>query len=121
MASAVSLALTLAQGNPDILGVLVVDGDGHVHASETTSPEIVRSAVAVAVPLRELLDRAATELGCGEMSATVVEGRDASLAIADVDGFRSVIVIGASGAASGALRADSLWAAECLRREDARS
>lgn len=121
MASAASVAQTLVLGNPDILGVLVVDGDGQVHASETTSPDVVRSAVAVAVPLRELLDRAAAELGCGEMNATVLEGKDASLAIADIDGFRSVIVIGASGAASGALRADSLWAAECLRREDARS
>jgi predicted regulator of Ras-like GTPase activity (Roadblock/LC7/MglB family) len=100
---------------------LVVDGDGHVEASESTAPELVTSAVAVTVPLRDLLDRAATELGCGELSATLVEGRDASLAIADVDGFRSVVVIGASGAAPGALRADSLWAAECLRNEVARS
>ena len=112
-----SLAQTLSRGNPDILGVLVVDADGHVHASETTSPELVRSAVALTVPLRELLDRTASELGCGEMSATVLEGRDASLAIADVDGFRSVVVIGASGAAPGALRADSLWIAESLRRD----
>ena len=121
MASNSSLAQTLARGNPDVLGVVVVDADGQVHASETTSPDVVRSAVAVAVPLRELLDRAASELGCGEMSATVLEGRNASLAIADVDGFRSVIVIGANGAASGGLRADSLWMAESLRREDARS
>lgn len=121
MASVSNLAQTLARGNPDILGVLVVDADGRVHASETTSPEVVRSAVAVAVPLRELLDRASSELGCGEMSATILEGRDASLAIADVDGFRSVIVIGANGAAPGALRADSLWVAEQMRRQEARS
>ena len=121
MASAASLSLTLARGNPDILGVLVVDADGHVHASETTSPDIVRTAVAVVVPLREMLDRAATELGCGELRATILEGQDASFAIADVDGLRSVVVIGALGAAPGALRADSLWAAECLRREVATS
>jgi len=117
MTSASTLSLTLARGNPDILGVLVVDADGHVHASETTSPDIIRTAVAVVVPLREMLDRAAAELGCGELSTTIIEGRDASLAIADVDGLRSVVIIGAFGAAPGALRADSLWAAECLRRE----
>ncbi|NOU26996.1 MAG: roadblock/LC7 domain-containing protein [Polyangiaceae bacterium] len=121
MASVNSLAQTIARGNPDVLGVLVVDGDGHVHASESTAPEIVRSAVAVAIPLRELLDRASSELGCGEMSATVLEGRDASLAIADVDGYRSVVVIGANGAAPGGLRADSLWIADRLRKEDGRA
>lgn len=117
MATVTSLAQTVSRGNPDVLGVLVVDGDGQVHASESASPEVVRAAVAVAVPLRELLDRAATELGCGELSATVVEGREASIAIADVDGFRSVLVIGANGAAPGALRADSLWIAESLRKQ----
>jgi predicted regulator of Ras-like GTPase activity (Roadblock/LC7/MglB family) len=109
------LAQTVARGNPDVLGVLVVDGDGKVHASESTSPDVVRAAVAMAIPLRDLLDRTAAELGCGELSATIVEGREASFAIADVDGFRSVVVIGATGAAPGALRADSLWIAARLR------
>jgi predicted regulator of Ras-like GTPase activity (Roadblock/LC7/MglB family) len=121
MTDYVSLAQTLTRGNPDVLGLLVVDGDGRVHASESTSEDVVRAAAAVAVPLRELLDRAANELGCGEMSATVVEGRDASLAIADIDGFRSVVVIGAAGAAPGGLRADSLWIAERLRAEGSSS
>jgi predicted regulator of Ras-like GTPase activity (Roadblock/LC7/MglB family) len=109
------LAQTVARGNPDVLGVLVVDGDGKVHASESTSPDVVRAAVAMAIPLRDLLDRTAAELGCGELSATIVEGREASFAIADVDGFRSVVVIGATGAAPGSLRADSLWIAARLR------
>ena len=117
MASMLALAQTIARGNPDVLGVMVVDGEGRVHASEAVSEEILRAAVAITVPLRELLDRASTELGCGELAATVLEGRDASLAIADVDGFRTVVVIGATGAAPGSLRADSLWAAERLRRE----
>lgn len=117
MSSVTALSQTVARGNPDVLGLLVVDGDGHVHASESTSEDILRAAVAVAVPLRELLDRAAAELGCGEMTATVLEGRAASFAIADVDGYRSVVVIGEAGAAPGALRADSLWVAERLRRE----
>jgi predicted regulator of Ras-like GTPase activity (Roadblock/LC7/MglB family) len=109
------LTQTVARGNPDVLGVLIVDGDGKVHATESTSPEIVRAAVAIAVPLRDLLDRSSAELGCGELSSTVVEGREASFAIADVDGFRSVVVIGATGAAPGSLRADSLWLAARLR------
>lgn len=110
-----TLAQTVARGNPDVLGVLVVDADGGVHASESTSPDVMRAAVAMAVPLRELLDRTSTELGCGEHTCTVLEGKDASLALADVDGFRSVVVVGATGAAPGALRADSMWMAERLR------
>lgn len=121
MSSISTLSKFLAQGNPDVLGLLVVDGDGNVQASDGASRDIVRAAVAITVPLRELLDRAAAELGCGDLTATVIEGRDASIAIADVDGFRSVVVLGATGAAAGALRADSLWVAERLRREGAAS
>ena len=121
MPSISTLSTTLARGNPDVLGLLVVDGDGHVQASDGASQEVVRAAVAITVPLRELLDRAAAELGCGELTATVIEGRDASIAIADVDGFRSVVVLGATGAAPGALRADSLWAADKLRQESGTS
>ncbi len=111
------LAQMVVRGNPDVVGVLVVDGDGRVHASEAASPDLVQAALALTVPLRELLDRAAAELGCGEMRATLIEGRTASLALADVDGFRTVIVIGAIGAAGGALRADSLWVADRIRKD----
>lgn len=106
---------SVSRGNPDVVGVLVVDGDGNVHASEATSADVVRAAVAMTVPLRDLLDRASAELGCGELASTLVEGKDASFAIADVDGFRSVVVIGASGASLGSLRADSVWMASRLR------
>ena len=115
MTNANRLALMIARGNPDVLAVLVVDGDGKVHATESTSPEVVRTAAAMAVPLRDLLDRTTAELGCGELSSTVVEGRDASFAIADVDGFRSVVVVGSGGASPGSLRADSMWIAARLR------
>ena len=111
------LTQTLALGNPDVVGVLVVDADGKVRASDATSSELVRAAVAMVVPLRDLLDRAAAELGCGEVVATLIEGREASLAIADIDGFRTVVVVGASGAAPGALRADAVWLAEQARKE----
>ena len=109
------LTESVGRGNPDVLGVMVVDGDGTVHASETTSPEMLRAAVAITVPLRDLLDRAAAELGCGELASTLVEGRDASFAVADVDGFRSVVVIGTREASLGSLRSDSLWLAARLR------
>jgi len=111
------LAQMLARGNPDVLGLLVVDGDGRVHASEAASPDIVQAAVAMTVPMRELLDRTSAELGCGEMRAAIIEGQQASIALADVDGFRTVVVIGASGAAAGALRADSIWVADRIRKE----
>lgn len=110
------LTNTLTRGNPDVVGAIVVDADGKVRA-EDVSPELLQAAVAIAVPLRELLDRASAELGCGEMVTTIVEGRAASLAIADVDGFRTVVVIGVSGAAVGALRADAKWLAQSLRSE----
>lgn len=109
------LAVMVARGNPDVLAVLVVDGDGKVHATESTAPDLVKTAAAMAIPLRDMLDRTSAELGCGELSATVVEGRDASFAIADIDGFRSVVVVGSGGAAPGALRADSMWIAARLR------
>lgn len=116
MGALVGLMRTLIRGNPDVVGVMVVDADGRVHAGEAAQSSLLASATAVAVPLRELLDRTATELGCGELAATVVEGSHASFAMADVDGFRSVIVLGANGAAPGALRADAIWAADAVRR-----
>ena len=48
------LTQTLALGNPDVVGVLVVDADGKVLASDATSSELVRAAVAMVVPLRDL-------------------------------------------------------------------
>ena len=117
MVNANRLAQVITHGNPDVIGLLVVDADGKVHASDSASPEVMRAAVAMTVPLCDLIDRTTAELGCGEHSATVVEGREASFAIADVDGFRCVLLIGASGAAPGALRADSLWLAARLRDE----
>ena len=111
------LAQTVVRGNPDVLGVLVVDADGRVHASDAAPEDVVQAAIALTVPLRELLDRTSAELGCGELRTTLIEGRTASIALADVDGFRTVVVIGATGAAGGALRADSLWIADRIRKE----
>jgi predicted regulator of Ras-like GTPase activity (Roadblock/LC7/MglB family) len=105
----------LNRGNPDVTALLVIDGAGRVQASRSASSELTRVAVAMAAPLRELLDRTSAELGCGELRATLVEGTNASFALADVDGDRSVMVVGATRAIPGALRADSLWLADQLR------
>ncbi len=105
----------LARGNPDVSALLVIDAGGRVVASRSSSSDLTRVAVAMAVPLRELLDRTAAELGCGELRTTLVEGESASFALADVDGDRAVLVVGAARAAPGALRADSLWLADQLR------
>ncbi|WP_437758614.1 hypothetical protein [Sorangium sp. So ce1389] len=110
------LVSTLARGNPEVTAAMVVDGQGRVQASETLAPEVVRAAVAMVVPLREFLDRAAAELGCGALRGTLVEGTEATFALADVDGDRTAVVVGASGASPGALRADSIWLADELRQ-----
>ena len=105
----------LTKANPDVSALLVIDGAGRVQASRSASSDLTRVAVAMAAPLRELLERTSAELGCGELRTTLVEGTSASFAIADVDGDRSVVVVGASRAIPGALRADSLWLADQLR------
>jgi len=102
-----------------VVAALVVDGSGTVAANVGASPELVRAAVAMVVPLRDLLDRAAAELGCGTLKSTLVEGSDASFALADVDGETVAIVVGQSDASPGALRADSLWLATQLASEQA--
>jgi predicted regulator of Ras-like GTPase activity (Roadblock/LC7/MglB family) len=109
----------LSNGNPDIAAVLLVDGDGQVHASDAADPRLVQVATALVVPLREMLDRAAAELGCGALLDTFVTGEHACFALADVDGNRSVIIIGASASSPGALRSDARLAAESVRAGEA--
>lgn len=111
-----ALVARIGRGNPEVAAAMIVDSNGRVSASEALAPEIERAAVALIVPLRDFLDRAAAELGCGALHGAVIEGGDASIALADVDGVRTACVIGASGAAAGALRADALWLADELRR-----
>src|SRR4051812_35068185 len=94
----------IARGNPEVTAAVIVSANGAVQASESATKDMVQAAIAFAVPLRELLDRTAAELGCGGLKGTLVEGSSASFALADVDGDRTAIVIGASGAAAGSLR-----------------
>lgn len=109
------LAASVARGNPEVTGALLVDAGGQVLACEGLGAQLATAAVALVVPLRDFLDRVAAELGCGALASTVVEGTTAGFAIADVDGDRSAIVLGRPGCSPGSLRADALWLAEQLR------
>lgn len=109
------LAAQICRGNPQILVALVVDGQGRVRASDDRDAGLLATAVALVVPLRAFLDRATTELGCGMLRHTLIEGATATLALADVDGEHTAVLIGAPGCAAGALRADALWLAQRLR------
>ncbi len=108
----------VARGNPEVTGAILVDAGGTVLASDGLGDQLATVAVALVLPLRDFLDRAAAELGCGALVASVIEGGAASFALADVDGARTAIVLGRSGCSPGALRADSLWLAEQLRLAD---
>ena len=113
------LVQRLSRGNPEVTGALLVDATGAVLASEGLGDQLATAAVALVVPLREFLDRAAAELGCGALTGTVVEGSGSSFALADIDGARTAIVLGRGGCSPGALRADALWLADQARMADA--
>ncbi len=118
MSSPDPIARVLAEiisGNGEVSGAFVVDDDGVVSGSEGANEEALAAAVAMVVPLRALLDRASAELGAGQFTVTTLEGDRGVLAIADVDGARTVVVLGAAGAAPGALRADACFVADRLR------
>ncbi len=116
-----SAAALLRRDNPDVAGALIVDGQGTVRASDASTAELVAAAVALVAPTRELLDRLAAELGCGAIRSVFIEGDRASLAFADVDGSTTSIVIGQSGAAPGALRADAISLAASWSRGEGRA
>ncbi len=98
---------------------MLVEASGAVIASDGLGEQLATAAVALVLPLRDFLDRAAAELGCGALAGSVVEGSAASFALADVDGSRTAIVLGRPGCSPGSLRADALWLAEQLRAADA--
>ncbi len=102
------LLQALTQNNPDLVAAMVVDPSGRVNASRAVAPEVARAAVALAVPTRDLLDRVSAELGCGTLRSVLLEGDLATLAFADIDGASTAVLVGATGAAPGALRADAL-------------
>lgn len=114
-----SFVRQLARGNPEITGAMLVEASGAVAASEGLGEQLATAAVALVLPLREFLDRAAAELGCGALACSIVEGSAASFALADIDGSRTAIVLGRPGCSPGALRADALWLADQLRMAEA--
>lgn len=102
------LARELRRNNAEVISAFVVDGAGSIRGADAASPDITAAAVALVVPARELLDRVASELGCGAIRSFFLEGDRASIAFADVDGSSTAIVVGQTSAAPGALRADAL-------------
>jgi len=96
--------------NPFVTTVAVFEADGRVEA-QSANPSWVAGATALLAPLRELLDRTGAELGCGALASTLVQGRDASIALADVDGLRTAVVVGNTDAPAGALLSDARWLA----------
>jgi predicted regulator of Ras-like GTPase activity (Roadblock/LC7/MglB family) len=110
------LVRQISRGNPEVTGALLVDASGSVQASDGLGDNLASAAVALLIPLRDFLDRAAADLGCGALSSSLIEGSAASFALADIDGARTAIVLGRPGCSPGSLRADSLWLAEQLRR-----
>lgn len=115
MSRLTSLVREVAGGNPGVMGALVFDDEGRVEASAGTDEGMVEAAVAMFVPMREMLERAAASLGCGEMRTTLLQGSKATLAVSDVDGIQAVALMGVEGAAPGPLLQDSAWLARQLR------
>ncbi len=115
MADLTALVREVVGGNPGVMGALVFDDEGRVEASVGTDDGMVEAAVAMCVPLREMLERATASLGCGEMRSTLVQGSKATLAVSDIDGIQAVAVMGVEGAAPGPLLQDSVWLARRLR------
>lgn len=109
------LVRELVGGNPDVMGAFVFDADGRVEASSGAPEELLGAAVALFVPMRDLLERTAASLGCGEMQSALVLGATASIGVSDVDGVRAVAVLGAEGAPTGSLLQESQWLARRLR------
>ncbi len=107
----------VADQNPEVTAALLVDDRGQVVESAHTDERMVGAATAFLTPLREFLDRVTSELGAGEFQASLIEGQHLSFALADVDGRRSVVVVGKQGSAPGSLRSDSLWLADLARGE----
>ncbi|MEM9876314.1 MAG: roadblock/LC7 domain-containing protein, partial [Myxococcota bacterium] len=71
--------------NPHVQMVAVMDATGAVDGSDTLD-KWVEAATALVRPFRELAERTSVELGCGGLKTTLIEGQDATLALADVDG-----------------------------------
>jgi predicted regulator of Ras-like GTPase activity (Roadblock/LC7/MglB family) len=109
----------VSRNNPEIVAALLIEPSGVVRASDAVAPEVTRAATALAVPARDLLERVAAELGCGALKTVLIEGELASLAFADIDGSSMGVLVGASGAAPGALRADAHRLATRLAQGDA--
>jgi hypothetical protein len=114
-----TLFATVHADNPDVTAVILVDGAGRASASVGDERRLVAASTALMVPLREMLERCTAELGAGDFASCIIQGSDSSLAVADVDGERTVAVVGAPHAAPGSLLADARWLAAAMRQQEA--
>lgn len=110
-----SLVKRLSRANPHAPLAFLVDGKGSLHCPDGMHSAVVRPAVAQVVQLRDVANRLMAELGCGALQSVILDGDGGNLALADVDGARTAVVMGGGGAPPGALRADALWLAQSLR------
>jgi predicted regulator of Ras-like GTPase activity (Roadblock/LC7/MglB family) len=110
------LVSRIGRENPGLASAMLIDAEGRVHASNLAAPELIRAAADLVLQLRRSLERAAVELGYGMLRGTLIEGSEATFALASVDNEMMAVLVGTPGASPGTLRADSLWLADELRR-----
>lgn len=98
----------------DVLGAVVVADSGQATTTRGVNG-MAAAATALVAPLRDMLERATAELGGGRFQCTLVESDTSKLALADIDGLRTVVLVGSADVAPGLLRHDALSFAEALR------
>jgi predicted regulator of Ras-like GTPase activity (Roadblock/LC7/MglB family) len=113
-----SLVKRICRANPAAPVAFVVDSKGNVHCPDGLHASALRAAMGLALPLRELAERTAADMGCGAFQHMLLSGSAGTLAMADVDGDRTAVVLAPAEAAAGALRADAIWLARSLREQD---
>lgn len=99
----------------DVLGAVVVADSGQSVTTRGVNG-MAAAATALVAPLRDMLERATAELGGGQFQCTLVESDTGKLALADIDGSRTVVLVGSADVAPGLLRHDALSLAEALRQ-----
>ncbi len=99
----------------DVLGAVVVADSGQSVTTRGVNG-MAAAATALVAPLRDMLERTTAELGGGQFQCTLVESDTGKLALADIDGLRTVVLVGSADVAPGLLRHDALSLAEALRQ-----
>jgi predicted regulator of Ras-like GTPase activity (Roadblock/LC7/MglB family) len=98
----------------EIQGAIVVSQDGTALCTRG-SQGLATAATALVVPLRDVLERAAAELGGGRLVATMIEAETGRFCIADIDGVATVVVVAGADSSPGLVRHEALTLATALR------